>query len=140
MVFWSCPCSQKCSWLVVVLTFDLTLKIQEKVSCSLNVCLCLMNGVQGRPFCALPIPVHSPLSCYAVREFANKSAASAASPDYVKFQAVIKSAASAASLRGGRASGRLDHGYFVSQFLARPKNSKKSSKSRTLLNKIDWAA
>ena len=28
----------------------------------------------------------------------NKSAASAASPDYVKFQAVIKSAASAASL------------------------------------------
>ena len=38
------------------------------------------------------------------------SVASAASPDYVKFQAVIKSAASAASLRGGRASGRLDHG------------------------------
>ena len=34
----------------------------------------------------------------AVREFANKSAASAASPDYVKFQAVNKSAASAASL------------------------------------------
>ena len=33
----------------------------------------------------------------AVREFVNKSAASAASPDYVKFQAVIKSAASAAS-------------------------------------------
>ena len=32
-----------------------------------------------------------------VREFVNKSAASAASPDYVKFQAVIKSAASAAS-------------------------------------------
>ena len=49
---------------------------------------------------------------HAVREFANKSAASAASPDYVKFQAVIKSAASAASLRGGRASGRLDHGLF----------------------------
>ena len=47
----------------------------------------------------------------------NKSAASAASPDYVKIQAVIKSAASAASLRGGRASGRLDHGLF-SQFLA----------------------
>ena len=47
----------------------------------------------------------------------NKSAASAASLDYVKFQAVIKSAASAASLRGGRASGRLDHGFF-SQFLA----------------------
>ena len=53
----------------------------------------------------------------AVREFANKSAASAASPDSVKFQAVIKSAASAASLRGGRASGRLDHGFFL-QFLA----------------------
>ena len=33
----------------------------------------------------------------AVREFVNKWAASAASPDYVKFQAVIKSAASAAS-------------------------------------------
>ena len=41
----------------------------------------------------------------AVREFAHKSAAFAASPDYLKFQAVIKSAASAASLRGGRASG-----------------------------------
>ena len=53
----------------------------------------------------------------AVREFANKSAASAASGDYVKIQAVIKSAASAASLRGGRASGRLDNGIF-SQFLA----------------------
>ena len=35
---------------------------------------------------------------HGVRESANKSAASAASPDYVKFQAVIKSAASAASL------------------------------------------
>ena len=34
----------------------------------------------------------------AVREFVNKSAASTASLDYVKFQAVIKSAASAASL------------------------------------------
>ena len=49
---------------------------------------------------------------FAVREFANKSAASAASLDYVKFQAVIQSAASAASLRGGRASGRLDHDFF----------------------------
>ena len=57
------------------------------------------------------------MNILAVREFANKSAASAASPDYVKFQAVIKSAASAASLRGGRASGRLDHDFF-SQFLA----------------------
>ena len=46
------------------------------------------------------------------REFVNKSAASAASPDYVKFQAVIKSAASAASLHGGRASSGLDHGLF----------------------------
>ena len=53
----------------------------------------------------------------AVREFANKSAASAASLGYVKFQAVIKSATSAASLRGGRASGRLDHDFFL-QFLA----------------------
>ena len=48
----------------------------------------------------------------AVREFVNKSAASAASLDYVKFQAVKKSAARAASPRGGRASGRLDHGFF----------------------------
>ena len=31
---------------------------------------------------------------------------------------MIKSAASAASLRGGRASGRLDHGLFCSQLLA----------------------
>ena len=53
----------------------------------------------------------------AVREFANKSAASAASPDSVKFQAVIKSAASAGSLREGRPSGHLDHVYF-SQLLA----------------------
>ena len=50
------------------------------------------------------------------REFVNKSAASAASPDYVKFQAVIKSAASAASLHGGRASGRLDHSVFFAIF------------------------
>ena len=67
----------------------------------------------------------------AVREFVNKSAASAASLDYVKFQAVIKSAASAASLRGGRASGRLDHDFFFA-ILARPKNSKKILKSRAL--------
>ena len=46
----------------------------------------------------------------------NKSAASAASLDYVKFEAVIKSAGSAASLRGGRASGRLDHGFFCAIF------------------------
>ena len=52
-----------------------------------------------------------------LRESVNKSAASAASPDYVNFQAVIKSAASAASLRGGRASGRLDHDFFL-RFLA----------------------
>ena len=45
-----------------------------------------------------------------VRESVNKSAGSAASPDYVKFQAVIKSAASAASPRGGLAISRLDHG------------------------------
>ena len=43
----------------------------------------------------------------------NKSAASAASPDYVKFQAVLKSAASAASLRRGPAGGRLDHGHNI---------------------------
>ena len=52
----------------------------------------------------------------AVREFANKSAASAASLDYVKFEAVINSAASAASLRGGRASNRLDHVFFPAFF------------------------
>ena len=51
-----------------------------------------------------------------VQEPANKTAASAAFPDYVKFQAVVKSAASAASLRGGRASGRLDHGFFFAIF------------------------
>ena len=55
--------------------------------------------------------------CIAVQESVNKSAASAASLDYVKFQAVIKSAANAASLSGGRASGRLDHDFFL-QFLA----------------------
>ena len=49
----------------------------------------------------------------AVRECVNKSAASAASPDYINFQAVIKSAAGAACLRGGRASGRLDHVFFL---------------------------
>ena len=53
---------------------------------------------------------------HAVRESVNKSAASAASTDYVKFQAGIKSAASAASLRGGRASGRLDHVVFFAIF------------------------
>ena len=57
------------------------------------------------------------LRCNEVRESANKSAASTASPDYVKFQAVNKSAASAASLRGGRGSGRLDHCFFP-HFLA----------------------
>ena len=54
----------------------------------------------------------------AVRESANKSAASAAFPDYVKSQTVIKSAASAASLRGGRASGRLDYNIFSLHFFA----------------------
>ena len=52
----------------------------------------------------------------AVREFMDESAASAASLVYVKFQAVIKSAASAASLRGGRASGRLDRDFFSAIF------------------------
>ena len=46
----------------------------------------------------------------------NKSTDSAASSNYVKLQALIESAASAASLRGGRASGRLDHGFFWSIF------------------------
>ena len=56
------------------------------------------------------------LAAATVREFVNKSAASAASGDYVKSEAVIKSAASAASLRGGRASGRLDHGFSFAMF------------------------
>ena len=47
---------------------------------------------------------------------ANQSAASAASLGSVKFEAVIKSAASAASPRGGRASGRLDRGFFCAVF------------------------
>ena len=54
------------------------------------------------------------LANHAVRESVNKSAATAASLVCVKFPAMIKSAASAASLRGGRASGRLDHGCFFS--------------------------
>ena len=62
--------------------------------------------------------------CYAVQESANKSAASTAYLDYVEFQAVIKSAACAASLRGGRASGRLDHGFVfaISGRASGPKN------------------
>ena len=67
----------------------------------------------------------------AVQESANKSAASAASPDYVKFQAVIKSAASAASLRGGRASGRLDHGLFFA-FFGRASGQKITKNSQNL--------
>ena len=42
--------------------------------------------------------------CHGVRDSVNKSAVSAASPDYVKFQAVIKSAASAASKKPPRAA------------------------------------
>ena len=70
---------------------------------------------------------NSHLTFYAVRGSVKKSAASAASLDYVKFQALIKSAASAASLRGGRASGRLDHGYVFAIFgrTSGQKNNKK---------------
>ena len=53
---------------------------------------------------------------HTVRECVKKSAACAASPGYVRFQAVIKSAASAASLHGGRARGRLDHGFLLAIF------------------------
>ena len=53
----------------------------------------------------------------AVRESANKSAASAASPDYVKNQAVIKSAASAASLAEATLAADLITAFFL-QFLA----------------------
>ena len=52
-------------------------------------------------------------SFHADQASGNKLAASTASLDCVKFQAVIKSAACAASLRGGRASGRLDHAFFA---------------------------
>ena len=51
-----------------------------------------------------------------VSEFVKKSAASAASLDSVKFQAVIESAANAASLCGGHASGRLDNDLFFAIF------------------------
>ena len=51
--------------------------------------------LEGYAACATFGKLQSTLD--AVREFANKSAASAASGDYVKFQAAIKSAASAAS-------------------------------------------
>ena len=64
------------------------------------------------PINKMPGPAQRSEVLDAVRESVNKSAASAASPVYVNFQAVIKSAASAASLRGGRASGRLDHVFF----------------------------
>ena len=70
----------------------------------------------GVPFTfAISFPSFTTLTSWAflaVRDFVNKSAASAASLDCVKFQAVIKSAASAASLRGGRAGGQLDHSLF----------------------------
>ena len=59
---------------------------------------------------------HATEQAGAVRDFVNESAASAASLDYGKFQAVIKSAASAASPRAGRASGRLDHGFLCAIF------------------------
>ena len=55
----------------------------------------------------------------AVRGSANKSAASAASPDYVKFQAVIKSAASAASLAEAALAADWITAPFL-QFLAAP--------------------
>ena len=75
----------------------------------------------GKPALAAGLSTTSPTPAIldqtvAVRKFASKSAASAASPGYVKFRTVIKSAASAASLRGGRASGRLDHGLFFAIF------------------------
>ena len=47
----------------------------------------------------------------------------------IKFQAAIKLAASAASLHGGRASGRLDHGFFftISGCASGPKKFKISN-------------
>ena len=80
--------------------------------------------ILATPSSLLAVRLDVGLSTSAVREFANKSAASAASPGYVKFQAVIKSAASAASLRGGRASGRLDHVFFFVAFFGRASGQK----------------
>ena len=54
----------------------------------------------------------------------NQSAASAASLDSIKFQAVIKSAASAASLHGGCASGQLDHVFFFFLIVGRARGRK----------------
>ena len=88
------------------------------------------NGLKTRLNKKTPFPSFfaNGESLYAVRESVNKSAASATSLDYVKFEAVIESAASAASLREGRASGRLDHGLFVSNF-ARPKKYQKNEQA-----------
>ena len=52
-------------------------------------------------------------ACNGVRESVNKLAASAASLDYVKFQAVIKSAASAASLAEAALAADLITAFFV---------------------------
>ena len=49
-------------------------------------------------FCIFSINLAASAAKYCEKESVNQSAASAASPDYVKFQAVIKSAASAADL------------------------------------------
>ena len=70
------------------------------------------------PVVPKPHRTHLPDLKNAVRESGNKSAASAASLDYVKFQGVIKSAASTASLHEGRVSGQLDHDVFFLYFLA----------------------
>ena len=87
----------------------------------------LLMGMQSFPpvtSCTLVSPRYTVIvALTAVREFVNKSAASAASPDYVKFQAVIKSAASPASREpksrglssrgapdGGSAGGRRPRG------------------------------
>ena len=66
----------------------------------------------SHPFKIQPLNI-----CNGVREFMNQSAASAASPDYVKFQAVIKSAASAASLAEAALAADLITAFF-SQILA----------------------
>ena len=73
----------------------------------------------------IPNPKYQDCMSSGVRESVNKSAASAASPDYVKFQAVIKSAASAASLRGGALAADCITAFFL-QFLAAPLAAKNS--------------
>ena len=90
--------SEDVRWFLVVSTHPRVKKMKLQGCCA-DGCKCSLYGKTAIAADFIPTS-----KFYAVREFLNKSAASAASPDYIKFQAVIKSAASAASLRGGRSS------------------------------------